>query len=209
MYLPDHFAAPSTRDIHEAMVAANIGELVTFDSTSLTGSTLPWVLDGNRGEFGTLRGHVARANPQWQTAVANVDALVIFHGPDAYVSPSMYPSKPRHGRVVPTWNYVTVHASGPLVIHDDAAWVEQLVRDLTTIHESMRSEPWSVDDAPRNYLDAMIGQIVGVEIPITKLDGKWKLSQNRAEEDHAGATAALAGGTPTDQAIAKLMAEPG
>ncbi len=205
MYLPDHFTAPSTRNIHEAMVTATIGELVTFDGTALTGSTLPWVLDRDRSEYGTLRGHVARANPQWQTAVAHVDALVIFHGPDAYVSPSMYPSKPRHGRVVPTWNYVTVHASGPLIIHDDAAWVEQLVRDLTIVHESTRAEPWSVDDAPRNYIDAMIGQIVGVEIPITRLEGKWKLSQNRSAEDHDGTAWAMATGSPMEQAVAALM----
>ena len=205
MYLPDHFAAPSTSDIHDAMTSANIGELVTFDGAALAGSTLPWVLDHDRGEYGTLRGHVARANPQWQTAVAHIDALAIFHGPDAYVSPSMYPSKPRHGRVVPTWNYVTVHASGSLVVHDDAAWVERLVRDLTSVHESTRTEPWSIDDAPRSYIDAMLGQIVGVEIPITRLTGKWKLSQNRPTEDHDGVAAELAAGSQGDQAVAGLM----
>jgi transcriptional regulator len=205
MYLPEHFAAPSTGAIHDVVTAVRIGELVTFDGSALTASTMPWVLDRDRGEFGVLRGHLARANPQWASARADVEAMVIFRGPDAYVSPSYYPSKPRHGKVVPTWNYIAAHATGPLTIHDDPVWIERIVRDLTSLHESPLAEPWSVDDAPRSYIEAMLGQIVGIEIPITRLEGKWKLSQNRAAEDQAGVMAALAAGSPTDRAVADEM----
>ena len=135
--------------------------------------------------WGVLHGHVARNNQQWKV-LATGEALVIVRGPDAYISPSWYATKREHGRVVPTWNYITAHLYGRLVIHDDPAWVEANVRALTAKHEANREAPWSVDDAPEPYLEGQLKAIVGVEIVIDRVEGKWKLSQNRSDADIAG-----------------------
>lgn len=202
MYLPAHFAETRLPVLHEAIRAAGAAELVTFDGTGIVASTVPLLLDSAVGPYGVLRGHLARANPQWRSVATDVDALVVFRGPDAYVSPSAYPSKAVDGRVVPTWNFLTIHARGPFVVHDDAAWTERMVRDLTDHHEASRTEPWSVDDAPADYVDGMLRAIVGIEIPLRVLEGKWKLSQNRPAADRTGVVDDLAGRAP---ALAALM----
>ncbi|MGH7006456.1 MAG: FMN-binding negative transcriptional regulator, partial [Alphaproteobacteria bacterium] len=155
---------------------------------------------------GTLVGHIARPNPQGRGARDDVDALAIFHGPQAYISPNWYPTKREHGKVVPTWNYVTVHAYGPLRIIDDADWLRRLVTRLTDLHESTSAVPWKVTDAPDAFIDQMLKGIVGIEIPLRRLDGKWKLSQNRAAPDQAGTIAGLeARGDSDSRHIADAM----
>ncbi len=188
--MPAHFAMDdaAVRDLLDHHGAA---DLVTVTSDGLVATLLPFVHDPTVGEHGVLLGHVARNNPQWRADVAG-EALVIVRGPDAYVSPSWYAGKTEHGRVVPTWNYVTAHVYGRLVLHDDPAWVEALVRRLTAKHEGSRAHPWSVDDAPTRFLEGQLRAIVGVELLITRIEAKAKLSQNRPEADVAGVVAGLA-----------------
>jgi transcriptional regulator len=152
---------------------------------------LPFVFDPDAGEHGALLGHVARNNPQWREAGTG-EALVIVRGPDAYVSPSWYASKAEHGRVVPTWNYVTAHVYGRLVVHDDTRWVEALVRRLTEQREAVLPHPWSVDDAPPAFVAGQLRAIVGLELTITRIEAKAKLSQNRPADDVDGVVAGLA-----------------
>jgi len=155
---------------------------------------------------GTLRGHVARANPVWRHA-AGQEVLAIFHGPQTYVTPSWYPSKHETGQVVPTWNYAVVHAHGVLRVHDDREWLRTLVTRLTDRQESAMAQPWRVDDAPAEYLERMLGAIVGIEIPVTRLDGKWKVSQNRNDADRDGVAEGLSLQEGADaQAMAALVA---
>jgi transcriptional regulator len=204
MYNPLHFAEPR----HDVLVAligqAHIGELITFGPDGLLASTVPLLWEPG-GEHGRLVGHLARANQQWRMTDANVDALVIFRTVDAYVSPSYYASKAEHGKVVPTWNYVSVHARGPLVIHDDRDWVRALVSRLTDHYEGDRNVPWSIDDAPTDFIDKQLAAIIGIEIPITTLEGKQKLSQNRPAADIDGVIAGLQSRTPSDQATARAI----
>jgi len=182
--------------------AAGPAHLVTLSSAGLVSSLLPLLLD--RGS-NSLIGHLARANPQWRDVVEGVDALAIFPGPDAYISPSFYPTKQETGKVVPTWNYEVVHASGQLVVHDDAQWVTDLVTRLTERHESTRSVPWSVDDTPDGFIASMAKAIVGVEIRNVRLEGKRKLSQNRNAVDVDGTIAGLETGTANERAVAAAM----
>jgi transcriptional regulator len=204
MYNPPHFAEPRQDVLVELIRQAHLGELITLGPDGLLASTIPllWEVDG---EHGRLVGHLARANQQWRTTDANVEALVIFRTVDAYVSPSYYASKAEHGKVVPTWNYVSVHARGPLVIHDDRDWVRALVSRLTDHHEEDRDMPWSIDDAPTDFIDKQLAAIVGIEIPITVLEGKQKLSQNRPVADIEGVVAGLQSRTPSDQAAARAV----
>ena len=199
MYIPAHFkpADAAVRELLERMGAA---DLVTMTAHGLVATMLPLLYDGpGSGGNGRLLGHVARNNDQWREP-ARGDALVIVRGPDAYVSPTWYATRREHGRVVPTWNYVTAHVYGELVIHDDAAWVEALVRRLTERHESGTPEPWSVDDAPAPYIAGQLRAIVGVEVRITRVEGSFKLSQNRSEADVDGVIAGLQAGGRTDMA---------
>jgi transcriptional regulator len=165
-------------------------DLITVTGQGLLATLLPFVFDPARGPHGALLGHVARNNEQWQVP-AQGESLVIVRGADAYISPNWYPSKAEHGRVVPTWNYITAHVYGRLVVHDDPAWVEDLVRRLTAKHESGMTRPWSVDDAPGRYVDGQLRAIVGVELEITRVEAKAKLSQNRPEADVAGVVEGL------------------
>ena len=194
MYLPRHFEETRLSVLHDVIRAHPLATLVTMASSGLTANHIPLILDPGAGPNGTLRGHVARANPMWRDFSAEAGALAVFHGPQAYITPSWYAEKPTSGRVVPTWNYVAVHASGPLVVFDDAAWVRALVENLTRQMEAPRPEPWSVADAPSEYIDAQISAIVGIEIPIARISGKWKLSQNRNAEDREGVRRGLADG---------------
>jgi len=181
MYVPAHFA-PDDQAVRELLARPGAADLITATEEGLVATMLPFVYDADAGR---LRGHLARNNDQWRRPVLG-EALVIVRGPDAYVSPSWYPSKAEHGRVVPTWNYVTAHVYGRLVVHDEAVWVERLVRDLTERHEAGRADPWSVDDAPPRFLAGQLRAIVGVELEITRIEAKFKLSQNRPAADIDG-----------------------
>jgi len=198
VYIPKHFTVgPVQADemLHDLVA----GDLVTSTDDGLAATFLPLLYAPSVGDHGSLLGHVARNNEVWRGQPVG-EALVIVHGPDAYISPSWYPSKAEHGRVVPTWNYVTLHVHGRLVVHDDAAWVEDLVRRLTDRHERGRERPWSVDDAPTDYVAGQLRAIVGVEVVITRVEGKAKLSQNRSATDIDGVTAGLEAGGSDDVA---------
>ena len=190
MYIPDHFR-PADEDVAELLANIGAADLVTATAEGLLATMLPLIHEPTQpstqagGAHGRLMGHVARNNRQWKVPPIG-GAMVIVRGPDAYISPAWYAAKREHGRVVPTWNYITVHAHGRLVIHDDTTWVEANVRRLSDHHEASRPEPWSVDDAPPPYVEGQLRAIVGVEILIDRVEGKWKLSQNRSDADIAG-----------------------
>ncbi|HET7398595.1 MAG TPA: FMN-binding negative transcriptional regulator [Intrasporangium sp.] len=184
MYVPSHFAM-SDALVRELLTRHGAADLVTATPEGLVATFLPFVYDADVGAQGALLGHVARNNDQWQRPVRG-EALVIVHGPDAYVSPSWYASKAQHGRVVPTWNYVTAHVYGRLVVHDDPVWVDQLVRRLTGKHEADVAHPWQVDDAPPAFLAGQLRAIVGIELLISRVEAKAKLSQNRPGQDIDG-----------------------
>ena len=198
MYTPAHFAAtPETvRGLLSRPGALN---LVTMTSQGLLATLLPFVFDPDAGEHGALQGHLARNNIQWSEPAVG-EALAIIQGADAYVSPSWYASKAEHGRVVPTWNYTTAHIYGRLVIHDDPAWLERQVRRLTGVHEAGFEHPWSVDDAPGRFVAGQLRAIVGVELVITRIEAKAKLSQNRPEADVDGVVAGLSARGHTEAA---------
>jgi transcriptional regulator len=197
MYIPAHFAIDDAA-IHELLAKHGAADLVTLTEDGLLATMLPFAYLPAEGERGTLYGHVARNNDQWRKPALG-ESLAIVRGPDAYISPSWYASKAEHGRVVPTWNYVTAHVYGRLIVHDDPVWVEDVVRRLTAKHEAARltfpGQPpaWSVDDAPRKFIDGQLRAIVGLELQITRIEAKAKLSQNRPVGDVAGVVAGLAG----------------
>jgi len=192
MYLPAHFEEKRPEVLAELVRTHPLGLLVTLADAGLQANSIPFFLDADpAGGPGILRAHVARANPLWREARTDVEALVVFQGPQAYVSPGWYPSKAEHGKVVPTWNYVMVQARGLLRAIDDAAWVHALVSRLTTHHEAAQAKPWAVTDAPAPYIDTMTRAIVGIEIVLTALTGKWKVSQNRSTADRAGVAGGL------------------
>lgn len=189
MYRPRHFAAADAT-VRDFLGNAGAGDLVTMTASGLVATFLPLIYDPAGSEHGSLLGHVARANDQWRGPVVG-EALAILHGPDAYISPSWYPSKAEHGRVVPTWDYLLVQVHGRLVVHDDRAWKESLVRRLTDLHEAglheATNEPaWSVDDAPAAFIATQLGAIVGIEVVIGRIEAKAKWSQNRPRSDIEG-----------------------
>jgi transcriptional regulator len=206
MYIPDHFR-PSDADVDELLRHLGAADLITTTSEGLLATMLPLIHEppGSTpevGDHGRLLGHVARNNRQWRVP-AEGEALVIVRGPDAYISPSWYATKREHGRVVPTWNYITAHIHGRLIVHDDPAWVEANVRALVARHEGRRAEPWSVDDAPHDYFVGQLKAIVGVEVLIGRIEAKFKLSQNRSIEDVDGVITGL--DEPGDQPMAEAM----
>ena len=186
MYVPAHFQEHRRDILFGAMRTAAFGTLVTLNEGHLVASHIPFMLDETEGPNGTLHGHLARANPQWRSFDPAVDALVSFVVADAYVSPSWYPTKGQTGKVVPTWNYIAVQAAGPLRITHEPDALRALLDQLTRQHEAPRPEPWAITDAPAAYTAALLKAIVGVTIPVTDLQGKWKLSQNRPEADRSG-----------------------
>ena len=188
MYLPIHFEEKRPELLHGLLLAHPLGLLVTQDGAGeLQANAVPFVLDADpAGGPGILRAHVARANPLWREARGDKPSLVVFQGPQAYVSPSFYPAKAEHGKVVPTWNYMMVQARGELRAIEDAAWLHAFVTRLTDTHEAKRAKPWAVSDAPEAYVASMLGAIVGIELVLTALTGKWKVSQNRSAADRAG-----------------------
>lgn len=205
MYVPTLFEMADVAALHRMIRAHPLGALVTATTAGLEANHIPFLLDSDAGSQGMLRAHVARANPVWQ-ASAGMEALVIFRGPDAFISPSWYPSKADGGRAVPTWNYVVVHAHGTIRIVEDRDWLRAHVEALTREHEGGRPAPWSVADAPAEYIDRMLGSIVGLEIEIARLAGKWKVSQNRSVQDRLGVIEALQReGTDRTRAMADLV----
>jgi transcriptional regulator len=210
VYLPSHFAETRLEVLHGLIAAHPLGALVVATPGGLDANHIPFEVDPEPAPFGTLSGHIARANPLWRDAQRDADALVIFQGPSTYVSPAWYPAKSETGRVVPTWNYAVVHAHGPLRFIDDRAWLRRFVERLTNRHEASRPEPWQVTDAPAEYVERQLGAIIGLEIPVRRLVGKWKVSQNRSAADRAGVIDALSReGDQTGQAMARLVRESG
>lgn len=204
MYTPPAFREDDLGAIHAAMRAVHLATLVTSAPEGLTGTPLPLFLDPDEGEFGTLHGHMARANPQWRAGT--VEGLAIFMGPDAYVSPSWYATKAETGKVVPTWNYVAVHASGPVEFYDDPVRLLDVVTRLTALHEDARPDPWAVTDAPEAFVRSQLRGIVGVRMRIARLEGKRKLSQNRPAADRAGVAAGLGqSNRESDRAVARII----
>jgi transcriptional regulator len=189
MYIPAHFAADEAT-VGELLSNHGAADLVTLTAEGLAATLLPFLYLPEAGEHGVLHGHLARNNPQWKLPAVG-DALAIVRGPDAYISPSWYASKAEHGRVVPTWNYLTAHVYGRLVVHDDPDWTEDLVRRLTAKHEGGREHPWSVDDAPRAFIEGQLRAIVGIELVIGRVEAKAKLSQNRPPADVNGVISGL------------------
>jgi transcriptional regulator len=205
VYSPKAFTETDIPALHALMDQTRLALLVTYGEQGLQASHLP-LLRGSQGAYGTLYGHLAKANPQWRDLAAGAEALVIFPGADAYVTPSFYPGKAEHHKVVPTWNYQAVHAYGQAEVFTDAERLRQLVSDLTHKHEAGRPAPWSVNDAPEDYIASMLRAIVGFALPIRRLEGKRKLSQNRTAEDQTGVRAGLAASSdPRDREVARLM----
>ena len=208
MYRPSHFTQPDARALQALMRDHPLATLITHGAQGLDANPVPllWLDDGSAQ--GLLRGHVARANPVWRDTPQGSEVLAVFHGPDAYISPNWYATKRETGAVVPTWNYAVVHARGPLRVVDDVAWLRELVTALTRRHEAAQPRPWAVGDAPPDYIERMLGAIVGIEIPINRIEGKWKVSQNKADAERAGVVDGLAqSADPQAQAMAGLVAE--
>ena len=191
MYLPAHFAETRVEELQRIIREYPLGMLVTHGVDGLDADHLPMELDASAGPYGTLIGHVARANTLWQRCPTGTPVMVVFRGADAYISPNWYPSKHETHRQVPTWNYQVVHAHGTITIHDDARFVRGVVARLTRRHEAAEPKPWKMGDSEPEFIDGMIAKIVGFEIAITSLVGKVKLSQNREERDRLGAAHTL------------------
>ena len=206
MYVPAHFKEDRVAVLHDAIRTYGFGTLVTSGEQELEASHLPLLLDPEPAPLGTVLGHLARANPQWQRVKPGIAALAIFFGPNTYITPSWYPTKQQTGKVVPTWNYLAIHAYGTLSFFDDPEELRAHVGRMTDTHETPRAAPWAVSDAPANFVDQSQG-IVGFMLRITKLEGKWKMSQNRPAQDVAGVLEGLAhedGESP--EAIADIIA---
>ncbi|MBI3478989.1 MAG: FMN-binding negative transcriptional regulator [Nitrosomonadales bacterium] len=208
MYTPKFFEEPRIDVMHQLMMARPLATLVTLASSGLAANHIPLHLADTPAPLGTLRGHVARANPLWSDFAKDIEVLAIFHGPDSYITPNWYPTKHETGKVVPTWNYAVVHAHGTLRVIDDAVWVRAQLEALTDHHEAGFTKPWAVSDAPREFTEKLIASIVGIEIIISKLSGKWKVSQNQPALNQAGVIAGLSNSELRDaEAMAALVAE--
>ncbi|SED61694.1 negative transcriptional regulator, PaiB family [Rhizobiales bacterium GAS191] len=207
MYLPPAFRIDDLASLHEAIRHHPLATLVTRSGDSVVADHIPFLIDAERGDKGVLRAHVARANPLWHTHPGDSEALVIFSGADHYITPSWYETKRETGKVVPTWNYVAVHAWGKLQVFEDQDWLREQIGALTSRHEGDRASPWSVSDAPADFIAGQIKGIVGIEIPITRILGKWKVSQNRPEADRKGVVEGLGASPARDgRAMAELVA---
>jgi transcriptional regulator len=207
MYLPKHFEQHDREPLIALMRERPLATLITITPDGPSADLIPLEFHADEGEHGTLRGHVARANPLWHRA--GTVALAVFTGPEAYISPGWYASKKEHGKVVPTWNYTMVQAQGVLCAVDDAPWLHALVNRLTDHHEATQAAPWHVGDAPDDYVRQMLRAIVGIEIPLASLAGKWKVSQNRSAADREGAAQGLAALHAEMSALVQLAKPPG
>lgn len=206
MYLPSAFRQDDLAELHAQIQASPFALLTSAGAAGVQASHLPLLLAPDEGEFGTLYGHFARANPHWRDLQGGAEALAVFSGPDAYISPGWYPAKAEHGKVVPTWNYIAVHARGPVELIEEPEHLLQIVSRLSDQHENGRERPWAVSDTPREYLDSMLRAIVGFALPIRRLEGKWKLGQNRSAADQAGVRDGLASSpSPRDRELAARM----
>ena len=203
MYVPAHFAEDRASVLHGAIREHGFATLVSMTDRGLIASHIPLLLDAGTGPHGTLIGHLARPNPQASGAIG--EALAIFQGPEGYITPSYYETKRETGMVVPTWNYTAIHAHGHLRFFDDRDRLLDIVTRLTTLHESKRAAPWAVSDAPGDFTRGMLNGIIGLELTITRLEGKWKMSQNRPEADRAGVIAGLR--AEGHDALAEAVAE--
>jgi transcriptional regulator len=207
MYIPKQFEETRVDVMHELIRARPFATLVTLAPDGLTADHIPFLISEKPAPFGTLQGHVARSNPLWREESRTGDALVVFQGPQGYISPSWYATKKETGKVVPTWNYAIVHAAGPLRAIENRAWLRDLVERLTAHNETAVSEQWKVSDAPEEYVEKMLENIVGIEIPIVRLSGKWKVSQNQPAANRASVIDALqASGHPEAAQMAQLIA---
>lgn len=205
MYIPSAFAEDRLDVQHALMRAHPLGMLIVNGPDGLDATPVPFVLDAQAGPKGTLRAHLARPNPMLAMLAQAEECLVVFQGPQAYITPAWYAAKAETGKVVPTWNYAAVQAWGRPRVIDDAGWLQAQVRALTDQQEAARTQPWSVDDAPADYIASMVRGIVGVEIPISRLAGKWKASQNRSEADRANVARGLEAQGEAGQAMAALV----
>ena len=196
MYVPEHFRESDPKLIEDFIRAVGIGELVSWNGSTLEAVTMPLLFEKDAdkkddADNGSLVGHLARANAQWRSLSKDREVLVLFRGPNDYITPTWYPTKREHGEVVPTWNYASVQIRGVPIVHDDPEWTLGLVARLTTEHESTNPLPWAVSDAPKEFIATQLRAIVGVEIQITQIDAKWKLSQNQPAQNRAGVIAGL------------------
>lgn len=205
MYLPAHFREDRCAVQHELIRNYPLGVLVTAGPDGIVANHLPFLLHADEGERGTLRTHLARANPQVAELARGAECMVAFTGPQAYVSPSWYPSKHEHGRAVPTWNFVAVHVWGRPRLVEDERWLRRHLEDLTNCHERTQATPWAVGDAPEEFIAQLQRAIVGLELPIARSEGKWKLGQNRSVADRSGVVAALRAHGERDAALAALI----
>lgn len=206
MYIPKHHEETDLSVLHSLVRAHPLGTWATQGDGELVVNHVPFILDSSRGECGTLMGHVARANRVWQVFSKAVHSVIVFQGAESYITPSWYPSKHAHGKAVPTWNYAVVHAHGLPVVVDDKSWLLNHLDQLTDLHEADQALPWKVSDAPPDYIEKMVSAIVGIEIPIAKLVGKWKVSQNRSTSDKLGVVAGLlAKESPQSKEMAALV----
>jgi transcriptional regulator len=172
--------------LHDAIRKYGFGTLVTSSEQELEASHLPMLLDSEPAPLGTVLGHLARTNPQWQRVKPGLQSLAIFLGPNTYITPSWYPTKQQNSKVVPTWNYLAIHVYGTLSFFDDPSALRDHVGKMTDTHEASRSAPWAVSDAPADYVEKMLGAIIGFKLRITRIEGKWKMSQNRPQQDVSG-----------------------
>jgi transcriptional regulator len=208
MYIPRHNEEKRVSVMHSLMLSRPLGTLVTLGASGLFASHIPMILEDDGSEFGILKGHISRANTQWRDFVPTVDALAIFAGHQHYISPSWYPETKEHGKEVPTWNYVVVHAYGRLKVIEDDHWLLTNVEKLTNIHEAASPIPWKVSDAPKDFIQSQLKGIVGLEVPIQRLEGKWKVSQNRTERERNGVVDGLTKlNTPESLAMKALVEE--
>jgi transcriptional regulator len=206
MYTPKDFRVDDLAILHADMRQNTLATLISITSTGLVATHLPLLLDEHRGPNGTILGHVSRANLQWQQSDPTAEALIIFTGPDTYVTPSWYPAKQETGRVVPTWNYAAIHVYGKLTFFEDPERLRDIVTRLTNQHEAAFPQPWQVTDAPPNFIDSQLKAIVGFELPILRIEGKRKFNQNRSAEDRAGVINGLrALNDPRKTEVADLM----
>jgi len=206
MHRPDHFRVDDMAQMHALMRARPFAALVSSTRNGLYGTHLPTVLKDD-GANGLIECHLARANPHWKDLAEGNEALMIFQGPQGYITPGWYPSKASHGKAVPTWNYAIVHAYGRPAVVQDKDWLRRHVTELTTQQEAGEAQPWAVSDAPESYIDVMLRGIVGFRFAITRLEGKWKMSQNREMPDRAGVVAGLtARASGEDREIADAVA---
>lgn len=191
MYIPSSFRESSIEQLHDLIVKHPLGLLVTHGDNGLEASPIPFLLYADEGKYGKLRAHLAKANPHWKSLAEHTECLVVFQGPDGYVTPSWYPSKAETHKVVPTWNYATVQVWGHAAVIEDAAWLRRQLDDLTGCQEKLRPQPWSVSDAPSDYITTQMKAIIGIEISINRIDGKWKMSQNKDDADREGVIAGM------------------